>query len=643
MIYYSSPKLISLLVGLSLAGSLSVCADTTTFESTEDEEKVVYTYDTPQPVQAAKPQQPAPQPITAAPAKLPVAANTAVVTAKDIETNNYTSVQEALQHVNGVTVSEQVPGTTSFIRLNGDDRVAILIDGQNIANAQSQPFGRGTVDLNSLPGVSAVDHIEVTKGSGSVKYGSGAVGGVINIITKKGDKNSTTVDLNTGSWGTHNYTLTNQGHSGQTSWYVTGSLNHRNYYKFADGYTTDTSRGDYNNNSLTARVDQKLSDSTSLTINAFHKTYNGHSSTFGDTVDGKYNLTQNKTVQRLNNNYSVTWHFDEDKDIPGFIRYYNDYSQNFWTYHFHTRTQGVQAEKGWHSGIHSITAGAEWSEDTGTNKEAGYVDKERTNRAAYVEDAMNWGKLTVTPGIRFDDNSQFGVHKTPRIAINYKANDKFSAYANWSRVFNAPRLNDLYYYMATRKKVSKGNPDLRPETGYTQSVGFNYQYDHKTLFNVNLFRSSLSDAIRWYRSATYSEVENLNKEQKHGIEISMNKTINPSWDYELGYSYIHSKVDNGTGMEYDKENNQPNGYRAGLHYHHKAWKANLLMTAGTGRNDTYYTNNSYITWDASVSYDVNKDTTIYALCNNLANEGYDLYHQYPAAGRYWQAGVRYTF
>jgi vitamin B12 transporter len=67
------------------------------------------------------------------------------------------------------------------------------------------------------------------------------------------------------------------------------------------------------------------------------------------------------------------------------------------------------------------------------------------------------------------------------------------------------------------------------------------------------------------------------------------------------------------------------------------------MTAGTGRNDTYYMNNSYVVWDANISYDMNKDMTLYAAVNNLTNEGYDLYHNYPMSGRYWQAGVKYTF
>ena len=67
------------------------------------------------------------------------------------------------------------------------------------------------------------------------------------------------------------------------------------------------------------------------------------------------------------------------------------------------------------------------------------------------------------------------------------------------------------------------------------------------------------------------------------------------------------------------------------------------MNAGTGRDDDYYMHGSYVTWDLGVSYDVTKDFTVYAQVNNLTNEGYDMYHDYPSAGRFWLAGAKYSF
>ncbi len=582
--------------------------------------------------------------------------NTTIITAKEMDEHRDTSVQQALQRVTGVTVNEMVPGISSYVKLNGDDRVLILVDGQSLANAQGSGYGRGSVDLANLPGVGSIERIEVTKGSGSVRYGSGAVGGVINIVTKKGDRKESSLDAYTGSWGMHGYTLSNSGRSGKTSWLISGDMERRQYYAFPGGINADKSRGDIARKSLSLRLDQDLTDDTSLTFKAYHQDYHGHGSTFlasyssslpkalqKERLSGWY-LSANKPIERLINNYSLTYNFKKNEAQPGFLRYFNDYQRTHWTNHYFTRTQGVEWQNHWQVGSHHLTAGAEWTEDMGTNYEANYIDKKRHNLAFYAEDAMNFGKWTVTPGLRLDDNSTYGVHQTPRLAVNYKASDDFNVYASWSRVFSPPRLNDQFYVTTSRGKITAmGNEDLQPETGYTQTLGFQYRMGPKTLLEGSVFHSDLENVIRWNRAVTPREPENLNEEDKRGFELSLKQTINDKWDYELGYSYIHTQVDTGDGLGFDETYNQPNGYRAGLHYHQGKWQANVDVTAGTGRNDTYYSNNSYVVWNGSASYSPDENTTIYVKAANLNNAGYDLYHNYPAAGRNWQVGIRQKF
>lgn len=575
------------------------------------------------------------------PAIPPSQSNTTVITAENMEAHQDTTVQQALQRVTGVTVNEMVPGISSYVKLNGDDRVLILVDGQSLANAQGSGYGRGSVDLASLPGIGAIDHIEVTKGSGSVRYGSGAVGGVINIVTKKGDRRESSLYAYTGSWGMHGYTLTDSGRAGATSWLVSGSLEQREYYAFPHGANTDHSRGDIAKKSLSLRLDQDLTDQTSLTVKAYHQDYHGHGSTYKADPAGWY-LTANKPIDRLVNDYSVTYHFKKQTAQPGFLRYFNDYQRTYWSNHYFTRTQGLEWQDNWQLDSHQhVTAGAEWTEDMGTNYEAHYIDKKRHNQAFYAEDALTFGKFTVTPGLRWDRNSTFGSHQTPRLAMNYKANDAFNVYASWGRVFSPPRLNDQFYITST----SHGNENLQPEEGYTQTLGFQYQAGPKTSLEGSIFHSNLENVIRWNRTSSYSEAENLNEEDKRGFELTWKQKVNDKWDYEAGYSYIHTKVDQGKGdgLVYDMSYNQPNGYHAGVHYHSGKWQAGADMTAGTGRNDTYYRNNSYVVWNVSASYSPDAATTMYVKVNNLNDEAYDLYHNYPAAGRNWQVGVKKKF
>lgn len=578
------------------------------------------------------------------PAIPPSQSNTTVITAENMEAHQDTTVQQALQRVTGVTVNEMVPGISSYVKLNGDDRVLILVDGQSLANAQGSGYGRGSVDLASLPGIGAIDHIEVTKGSGSVRYGSGAVGGVINIVTKKGDRRESSLDAYTGSWGMHGYTLTDSGRAGATSWLVSGSLEQREYYAFPHGANTDHSRGDIAKKSLSLRLDQDLTDQTSLTVKAYHQDYHGHGSTYKADPAGWY-LTANKPIDRLVNDYSVTYHFKKQTAQPGFLRYFNDYQRTYWSNHYFTRTQGLEWQDNWQLGSHQhVTAGAEWTEDMGTNYEAHYIDKKRHNQAFYAEDDLTFGKFTVTPGLRWDRNSTFGSHQTPRLAMNYKANDAFNVYASWGRVFSPPRLNDQFYMTTSRGKItSQGNENLQPEEGYTETLGFQYQTGPKTVIEGSVFHSDLQHVIRWNRAVMPHEAENLDEEDKRGFELTWKQKVNDKWDYEGGYSYIRTKVDKGAGLTFDTTYNQPNGYHAGIHYHSGKWQAGADMTAGTGRNDTYYRNNSYVVWNVSASYSPDAATTMYVKVNNLNDEAYDLYHNYPAAGRNWQVGVKKKF
>lgn len=578
------------------------------------------------------------------PAIPPSQSNTTVITAENMEAHQDTTVQQALQRVTGVTVNEMVPGISSYVKLNGDDRVLILVDGQSLANAQGSGYGRGSVDLASLPGIGAIDHIEVTKGSGSVRYGSGAVGGVINIVTKKGDRRESSLDAYTGSWGMHGYTLTDSGRAGATSWLVSGSLEQREYYAFPHGANTDHSRGDIAKKSLSLRLDQDLTDQTSLTVKAYHQDYHGHGSTYKADPAGWY-LTANKPIDRLVNDYSVTYHFKKQTAQPGFLRYFNDYQRTYWSNHYFTRTQGLEWQDNWQLGSHQhVTAGAEWTEDMGTNYEAHYIDKKRHNQAFYAEDALTFGKFTVTPGLRWDNSSTYGVHQTPRLAMNYKANDAFNVYASWGRVFSPPRLNDQFYMTTSRGQItSQGNENLQPEEGYTETLGFQYQAGPKTVLEGSVFHSNLQHVIRWNRAVMPHEAENLDEEDKRGFELTWKQNVNDKWDYEGGYSYIRTKVDKGAGLTFDTTYNQPNGYHAGIHYHSGKWQAGADMTAGTGRNDTYYRNNSYVVWNVSASYSPDAATTMYVKVNNLNDEAYDLYHNYPAAGRNWQVGVKKKF
>lgn len=571
-------------------------------------------------------------------------ANTAVITAQEIADNHYNDVAEALEQINGVTVTRQGSGEEDIVRLNGDDRVVVLIDGQRLNNDQGVGIGRATTDLKMLPSVKNIARIEVIKGGASALYGSDAVGGVVNIITKKGVKSESTLDLNTGSWGTHNYELTNQGTEGNLSWFMTGSLSRRSYFKYkaADGETERMTSSDYGNNGLSLRMDVQMTPSSSLGLSVMHRAVDRSSYSY------KYSIQQfvaSSPQNSLFNNVAVTWRFKEDTKTPGVIRYFNNYKTTDFGGRFNTRMQGVDYQDGWQAGNHTIVAGAEYHESKSGNETNGYANKKIKTKSLYMQDTVKLtDKWNTVLGARMDNHSEYGTHWTPKIAVNYLADKKTQAYASWGRVFKAPTADDLYYHNVGSWGGMYGNPNLRPESGHTESVGINHSFDDNTALSVNYFHTELSDAIAWLTpdSANYY-AKNVDHERKQGIELSFQQKLSPQWSYDLGYSWLDSE---STTKSTDYLNNQqPHGYRLGIHYKQGAWKASLLGRMGSGLNRDVYADSRYALFDLNVNYDVTDRFTTYFKVLNLTNQAWSGYlgKTYPGAGRFFQIGATYRF
>ena len=143
-------------------------------------------------------------------------ANVSVVTSKEIEEKHYTTVSEALKHVPGVNIQNySATGanySADYLHINGTSHVLVLVDGMR-ANTNGSVFS--VFQPSEISNMDNIERIEVLKGSASTLYGSDAVGGVINIITKKpkAGENKTKLSASAGSYGKQTYNLYNQGMS----------------------------------------------------------------------------------------------------------------------------------------------------------------------------------------------------------------------------------------------------------------------------------------------------------------------------------------------------------------------------------------------------------------------------------------------
>lgn len=564
-------------------------------------------------------------------------ADVTVITAEQIEDNHYSDVAEALTHVNGVVVNNGNSNGDQEVVINGDQRVVVLIDGQRLNNDQGS-MGRASANLGMLPSVNNIERIEVVKGAGSALYGSDAVGGVVNIITKKGSGAETTLDMNIGSFGTHNLELSTQGSQGDWSWYASTGLQERDYYKYRGDGGEDTRRNNsgYNKKSLYLRLDKKFTDSDSLRLMFTHR-----------QTDTGIEENAQSLHQDHNYNYgSITYNFKEDQPVPGFLRYAANYKSTDYQGAYDTHSHSLEYQNGWQLGNNRIVAGGEWRKSTSTNKQSGYEDKDITTYALFVQDTITLDKhWTFVPGLRMDHHDAFGTHWSPKAAINYQPTKQTRMYASWGKVFKAPTADDMFYI--DNMYFMTGNPNLKPESGHVETIGVTHEFNEKAVLDVNYFWSNIDDAIKWvYNPDTWwTEAKNVSNEKKHGINISLNGTLSDRWSYEAGYSYISSKTD-GTQQSYY----EPNGYRLGVHYKCDRWKANLMGRFGSGLDDTAYGRNSYAIWDFNTSYKASKNIDIYFKINNLTNQVYYLVpkstwtgHFYPLQGRTFLVGATIKF
>lgn len=573
-------------------------------------------------------------------------ANVAVITAQEIEQNHYRSVSEALEHINGVVV-DRASGE-EYIRLNGDDRVVVMVDGMRLNNDQGVVNGRAGVDLRMIPSVKNIKRIEVVKGGGSALYGSDGVGGVVNIITKRATKAQTEVDLRTGSWGTHSYELSHMGTDGTLSWQLTAGIDRSSYmkYKGTDGETHRMPSSDYANNSLSLRLDHRMDNRNSLTFSVMHRTIDANS---------YYNFAPSSHHDAIYNTVSASYNFKEGTDTPGYLRYFGNFKSVDFDGKYDTRVQGGEYQNGWKLGKdHTVVAGVEWRQSHSTNVPSGYSNKKITNKAVYVQDTIRLGdKWSLVPGVRLDHHSKFGAHSSPKFAVNYNADKKTRVYASWGRVYKAPTADDLFYYSTWTYGLmhggTYGNPNLRPESGHTESIGISHEFDKRTYLSVDFFQSKLSDAIHWYSTDDmHYYATNIAHEKKRGMEILFKKKVDEHWSYDLGYSYTHTETKdnyNVTASKYLNHISQPNGGHIGVHYNNGRWHANLLGTMASGLSEYYYGRSRYAAFELNAGYDFAEGGTIYARLRNATNQAYSSYSSYsnPQPARYAEVGVRYQF
>lgn len=586
-----------------------------------------------------------------------VPVNATVISAEKIADRHYLDVADVLKDVPGATVMDTGVGAyEKKIVLNGDERVLVLVDGKRV-NIDMGTMSRASYDLNQMPDVSMIERIEVVKGHGGALYGSDAVGGVVNIITKKMDHSYGKVSMGFGSHQARDAKAMYTIKEGKTGVMVAASKYKQGYHEYKDAKTEANKRwpaaSTYENEKVSVKLSQELSETSNLELGYDFSKFEGVRSY--STKAKSASFSNKKT-----NDFYAKYDWTVNGKDQGFIQLYRNKYDYYNAGDMYETDTGFEAQQNITlSDNNRLVVGASYRKAKALNATSYTAEKSINNKAVFVSDQWEFApSWTLDAGVRYDKHSTAGSKTTWSAGLNKKFDENSHAYINWGQVFKAPTLDDLYYYSVMDYKGFKyesyGNPNLKPEKGDTWTIGYGTKIADKTSINISYFQSKLEDAIDW--DTTYSAngsvsiARNVDKQKKNGMELSVGHELNDNWDLEASYTYIRVK-NNEHGSGYVRDANYiPNMYRFGVRYHDDLWNADLFLRGGSGADKSAYVDSKYMTLDMSVAYKATKDLSFYAKAYNLFNKAYAESagvnggtYIYPAQGRRFIIGAEYTF
>lgn len=554
--------------------------------------------------------------------RLNTPANVIVITAAQIEANHYKSIQEAISHINGAYFS------FNDWNLNGSSRVAVLVDGHR---------------TDYTPPMQTVERIEILKGGASALYGSEAVGGVVNVITKTGSANETTLDFSTGSWHTHMYELMNQGTSDKFNWIIYGGISKADAFDFkgnGKGISPLNEISDSDKKDVFLKMNYNINDRNSLELSYQHLGDRHNKNGQINSADPYYYYYDKA------NDLSLTYNFKEDTATPGFLRYIDNYKVNRdplrTVEDYHTHLQGIDYQNGWKFGNHKIIAGLEYHRTKDFGWLLNYNHHKVNNTAYYLQDTISMGdKWTFIPGVRLDHNSNFGNQWSPKAAVNYRADDSTKIFASWGKTYRAPNIEELY-------DMDYGNANLNPEKGHSENIGVEHSFDDRSVIRVSLFQNKIDDLINI--SATDNQYTNRYSDKHRGVELSWAQQIDDNWSYDVGYIYTHTEGEPYNDPSWTIITAPKHSYHFGVHYNNGPFKANLFGIMGSsyvgidGAGSSRFDPTNYARFDLNMSYDVTDWATIYFKGLNLTDKEYSYHsYEYHLPGRFIMAGAKFKF
>ena len=556
-----------------------------------------------------------------------------VISSKVIKNSAATNVADLLQQVAGVDIRRRGTGGSQadlYIRGGGFDQTLLLIDGIKMDDAQT-----GHHTMNAALPIEVIERIEIIKGPAARVFGQNAFTGAINIVTKKKLSNTVSVNVEAGSFGQKNGSIT-VGKEFENSSFMAhvGTLT-------SDGYRENS---DYNNyNYFLKGVFNKKKQPIEVIATFFDKKF-GAQNFYTPTSWGfnEYEETQNSLLgiqttfksEKFKITPRVYWKRGQDifllkRDDPSFYR----------NLHI-TNKVGIETNASYTSELGITGFGVDISRVFINSNNLG--NRNRTMANLFLEHRFKLAddKLDITPGVAVTYFSDFKFHAFPGMDIGYQLSDNLKAYGNLGVTYRIPTYTDLYY----NDSSTSGNPDLKPEEAFAQEIGLKYNSEKFTtsvaVFNRNA--TNLIDFVKPDVSATKFVATNFAEVNTKGFEFNADyrfKINEFNQILSFGYNFLDDDI-----LDQNKDLSR---YSLNTLKHQFITRFTSKLFKNVRQNIIYKhaertIGTSYNVWDASLIVDFNRfNFTVTA--NNIFDADYIESGYVPMPPSNILFGLRYNF
>ena len=465
-----------------------------------------------------------------------VPVETVVISREEIERQNALTVSNLLRFVPGFFVrAENLPGISAWrTRLRGFDLnsgyALILVDGERVKGGGMGEYGYG---LNQIP-PALIERIEIVKGPGSVLYGSDAVTGVINIITRKVPKKPYFEGLaRYGTYQTKMFDLTGGGPIVPEKAGLLLSLDHEETNRRKYGGPHDHYERDHFFSKLSLKPTKDLDLGLKLKWEERDRDF-AHEEKLRLSPEMGYLFGKGKLFLH---GYYYKWDFHHF--TPGYTERQG-----------HMYYREAEIKFSYPLGPHLFTLGGEFLEE---ELDYNLADETIDTRSLYLQDEYQaellGHPLSLVIGARVDDHSTFGTEVSPRAALMFSLSETLRLRAQIGRSFKSPTIRQLYYRepFLHHSYWIKSNPDLDAETSWGESLSLEKLLPYDSSLTLTLFRHDVDDMV--VRVETEEEIagypvrtyENVEEAYTQGLEASLKGAPLPWLRFSLSYTYLDTE------------------------------------------------------------------------------------------------------